>query len=278
MAGLIWNELVKISGKWRSAIGFIAIGALMPLILWGFSIEGESVAEDLTEGLSGSFLSTGSLVNGLMVTYIVMNFLWVHLPFLVMLVAGDAVAGEGASGTLRIYLTRPVSRARILSAKLAATLLYLTALVAFAAVMSLGLGTLWLGVGDLLVSHEGFLLLSPDMAWPRFALAFLLACITLSVSALLCFMFSTFTNNAIGPIVGAMATLIFGLAVGSIPLDLFRRISPYLFTHHLDLWQRAFYDPIPWGDIGRSLLSLAAYSGAFVATSYAVFLRKDVRS
>ena len=128
---LIKNELIKISGKWRSFIGFIAIAVLMPLILWGFKVGGGQIHREMTHQLEGVFTTVGTLFNGFLATYIVMNFLWVHIPFLVMLVAGDVVAGEGAAGTFRIYLTRPISRWKILLSKLFATYIYTAILILF---------------------------------------------------------------------------------------------------------------------------------------------------
>lgn len=114
MVLLIKNELIKISSKWRSYIGFIALAVLMPLVMWGFSVGGSEIHDDMTSQLQDSFIVVGSVFNGFLATYLVMNFLWVHIPFLVTLVAGDVVAGEGAAGTFRIYLTRPVSRFKIM--------------------------------------------------------------------------------------------------------------------------------------------------------------------
>jgi ABC-2 type transport system permease protein len=276
MTGLIQNELIKIAGKWRSYLGFIAIGVLMPLILWGFSVGGGGIEREMTAKLQDTFIIVGSIFNGLLATYIVMNFLWVHIPFLVTLVAGDVVAGEGAAGTYRLYLTRPVSRAKILLAKLLATYCYTAVLIFFFALMSLGLGSLWLGGGDLVVMHQGILVLPGEEAWLRFGLAFTFATVVMCVVATLCFMFSAMVNNGIGPIIGAMAILIIGLAVANIPLDLFERIRPYLFTSYLDLWRKAFYEPIPWSDIGRDLLVLGAYTAGFLGVSFAVFTRKDI--
>ncbi len=278
MISLIKNELIKISSKWRSFIGFIAIAVLMPLVMWGFSVGGSEIHDDMTRQLEGSFIIVGSVFNGFLATYFVMNFLWVHIPFLVTLVAGDVVAGEGAAGTFRIYLTRPVSRMKIMLSKLLATYLYTLALVGFFALMSLGLGTIWLGTGDLVVFDDGILILSAELAWPRFTLAFILATVALCTVASLCFMFSAMVNNGIGPVIGSMAIVIIGLAIATIPLDLFENLSPYLFTDYIDIWNLAFRDPIPWDKIGKSLLILGLYATAFSVIGFAVFLRKDIRT
>jgi len=276
MIRLIHNELLKIIGKWRSSIGFILIGVLMPLILWGFAKGGESFQREHLGQMSDSFVVVGSIVNGFLATYVVMNFLWVHVPFLIMLVSGDIVASEGQSGTFRIYLTRSVSRVKIIIAKWLTTLVYIFALLVFSSIMSLGLGALWLGVGDLVVFHEGLLILPWDMAFWRFTLAFWLVLGAMFTVSTLCFMFSSMVNNGIGPIIGGMAFLIIGLAVANIPLTFFETISPYLFTSYLDVWKKAFFDPIPWGEIGFDLTVLMGHLLIFLMITIRHFSKKDI--
>jgi ABC-2 type transport system permease protein len=273
---LIGIEIIKIFGKKRSLLGFLALAVLMPLIIWGFSKGATGIERDIIHQLEGSFIIVGSIFNGFLVTYITMNFLWVHIPFLIMLVAGDVVAGEGAAGTFRIILTRRISRFKILIAKLIATYLYTIILIIFFAIMSLGLGSLWLGVGDLVVFDEGILILSQELAWARFALAFVFATFVMLVVATLCFMFSSMVNNGIGPIVGAMAIIIIGLALANIPIDIFEKISPYIFTSYFDIWQKAFFDPIPWRDIGNDVIVLMIYTLVFIIISTVQFIRKDI--
>jgi ABC-2 type transport system permease protein len=273
---LIGVEITKIFGKKRSLLGFLALAVLMPLIIWGFSKGATGIERDLVRQLEGSFIIVGSVFNGFLITYITMNFLWVHIPFLIMLVAGDVVAGEGASGTFRIILTRRISRFQVLIAKLIATYLYTLIFITFFVLMSLGLGSLWLGIGDLVVFDEGILILPQEMAWGRFALAFLFATYVMIVVATLCFMFSSMVNNGIGPIIGAMSIIIIGLAIANIPIDIFEKISPYIFTSYFDIWQKAFFDPIPWRDIGNDAIILTSYTLVFIGISIVQFIRKDI--
>ncbi len=273
---LVGIEIIKIFGKKRSLLGFLALAILMPLIIWGFSKGATGIEQDIVRQLEGSFIIVGSVFNGFLVTYITMNFLWVHIPFLIMLVAGDVVAGEGAAGTFRITLIRRISRFQILIAKLIATYFYTILLIAFFAIMSLGLGSLWLGIGDLVVFDKGILILPQEMAWTRFALAFLFASFVMLVVTTLCFMFSSMVNNGIGPIIGAMSIIIIGLAIANIPIDIFEKISPYIFTSYFDIWQKAFFEPIPWSDIGNDVIVLTIYMLVFIIISTVLFIRKDI--
>ncbi len=175
MLGLIHNELLVIAGRWRSYIGFIGISILMPLILWGFSVGGEELHRDYARELGGTFMVVGSILNSFLATYIIMNTLWIHIPFLVTLAAGDSVAADGANGIFRITLTRSVSRFKILVSKLMASYIYTALLLIFCAFWSLGIGSIVLGTGDLIVIDNGILILDESQAWVRMAFSFLLA-------------------------------------------------------------------------------------------------------
>ncbi len=271
------NEIIKAFSKWRTYIGFGAIGAGVVLAMWGFSIGGAEIQRDLLRSLGNEFITTGNLANGMWASYLLMNTLFIHIPFLITLVAGDVVAGEGTAGTFRIYLTRPVSRARVLTSKLLAAATYSAALVTWLGVISLGLGNWWLGVGDVfLIDKQGILILPWDLALARFALAYLFAFYTMLTVTALTFLFSVMVTNAIGPIVGTMAIIIVSGLLTIIQLDAFAWFQKHLFTTHFVLWQYAFRDPIPWDQVAISLLNLGIYSAIFVLVAFVLFRRKDV--
>ncbi len=278
MIGLIYNELLKIRGRWRSYIGFIGIGILMPLILWGFHWGGGEIHDEYVREFEGAFLVVGSVFNAFLATYIVMNAFWIHMPFLVSMAAGDAVASEGANGTFRIILTRSVSRTKILFSKLLATYIYTAILILFLAFLSLGIGSIWLGTGDLIVIDNGILILDESEAWQRMILSFSLAIFVMCVVATLCFMFSTMVNNGIGPIIGTLFLIVIGYIIRAIPLEIFEKIEPWIFVTYFDVWLFAFNEPIPWRDIFVSLLILGIYTGLFISISWMIFLKKDIKT
>ena len=117
MTELIKIELYKIFKKWRTYIGFIAIGLLVAIIQTAMYYEGQKSLDFMTRNLQDSFLFVGNLLNGFFISYLILNMLAVHIPFLITLVAGDLLAGESTAGTYRILLTRPVSRLQVLSSK-----------------------------------------------------------------------------------------------------------------------------------------------------------------
>lgn len=271
-------ELVKIFSKWRTYIGFATMAVLVPIIMWlvrryGFGIEHEAL-----NALGGSFEYTGSLANGLLVSYYLMNVLWVHFPFFIVLVAGDVVASEGAAGTFRLWLTRPISRLQVITSKFLAVFVYTLAIVFFMGLCCVGLGMLIVGGGDLFVFDKGILILAQNDALLRFLLAYLIAALVQMTVAALAFLFSTWTNNSVGPIIGTYAVIVVSLILTVLQIGVLAQVRPYLFVTYFDVFFMPFADPIPWGEITLKLSRLGLFVGAFYLISVISFLRKDIRT
>jgi ABC-2 type transport system permease protein len=272
------NELLKTYLRWRSYIAFVAIAVVVPLVLVAMKLNADAMVRGATRGLSQDFLFVGSVVNGYFVTYFILNALWIHVPFLLTLGAGDQLAGEATAGTFRILLTRPASRSAILATKYLTTLLYTFTVVAFLVVLSVGLGLLLFGGGAMLVPAKVLTVIPAEQAPWRLLLACLLATWGMWVVASVAFFFSSLVDNALGPILGTMSVIIVFYVVSGIPVDLFRELRPYLFTTYLNIWQKALESPIPWREILKSGLILGAFSVGFYGVTWYIFARKDILS
>jgi ABC-2 type transport system permease protein len=275
---LLRYEILKTYRKWRTYIGFLAILVLIPIVEIGLKLEGGGMLRRMTRDLAQDFLLVGNLFNAYFVTYFIMNSLWVHVPFLITLVAGDQLAGEATGGTFRLILIRPVSRTRILFVKYATTLFYVCTLVCFLAAISLGLGLVLFGSGDLLVPGRILTVLPhTEMPW-RMALAFGLATVSMWCVASLAFLFSSLVENAIGPIIGSMAIIIGFIIISNIPIEIFVSLKPYFFTTYFTVWQKAFQQPIPWATLAEHTAILLAFCVGFYLVTWYIFVRKDVLS
>lgn len=278
MIRLIYYELVKIFLKKRTYIGFGIILLVVPLVEIAMKIEGSRMLTMAMRGLMKDFLFFGNLFNGWFVSYQLMNTLFFHIPLLISFVAGDQLAGEATSGTYRLILTRPVSRTRIFIVKYLTTLIYTIVFVIFLAGLSIGLALTLLGGGDLIVIARGILILpEADVAW-RFLIAYMLAAWTMITVASISFFFSSFVENAIGPIVATMGLLIVSTIVTVMPIEFFDVVREYLFTRYIDLWQRVFQNPIRWEEIRAGIFYLGAWTLIPTIGAWIVFIRKDVLS
>src|SRR4029453_1475960 len=101
MPTLVWIELQKLFCRSRSYIAFIAIGLIVGVIEWGLRLEGRQVLELLMQKLQEAFLFQGNLLNGYLVTYLVLNSLWLHVPILIALDPGGFFYGETPAGRRR---------------------------------------------------------------------------------------------------------------------------------------------------------------------------------
>jgi ABC-2 type transport system permease protein len=276
MFRLIYFESVKTFLKKRTYLGFVIVAVIVPLVEVAMKLEGGRFLAITTRRLQEDFLFVGNLFNGWFVALQIMNSLWFHIPVLISAVAGDQFSGEATAGTYRILLIRPASRTRVFFAKLLTTLFYTVLFVGFLGALSVGLALLLLGRGDMIVLDRGILILpDADVAW-RFALAYILAACSMMTVACLALFFSSFVENAIGPIVATMGLLIVSSIVSVLPLEVFDSIRPYLFTTHLNVWMRAFSDPLAWGEIVRGLTTLASYSLIAVLAAWLIFTRRDI--
>ncbi|MCK9410247.1 MAG: ABC transporter permease subunit [Bacteriovoracaceae bacterium] len=279
MFNLIYWELFKTYAKWRTYIGFIAVGVLIPVIMWIMWIEGGKFIQYQLRTLQSEFLITGNLFNGWVIAQIIMNGLWVHVPALIALVAGDQLSGEATAGTFRLTLIRPVSRTKILNAKYIATLLYTASLVSTIAFFSVGLGLWIFGTGDLIaMDKEGIVILSESNLAVHFLFAYTLAIWSMFVVASLAFFISSFVENAIGPIIITMTIIAIFYIITFLPVESVESIKPWLFTTHMNVWQQALRDPYDWVIIRNSVLILGGYNAAFWAATLWIFKRKDILS
>ncbi|MFH0786955.1 MAG: ABC transporter permease subunit [Pseudomonadota bacterium] len=279
MMRLIWYELVKTFTRLRTFIGFIAFGVIVPMVVMGLKLGGQnSFEKKVLSLLQNDFLVGGNVLNGWFFGFFFMGALWVHVPIILTIVAGDQIAGEGNAGTFRFLLTHSVSRTRIIMAKFAVTLIYTAVMVLFIGGLTLGFSLWAFGGGDLLVIRRGILVI-PEAQLPyHFLMAYGLATLAMFVVSSLGFFFSSLTDNSIGPIIATMAVIIVSIIIITLPFELFQSIRPYLFVNYFDAWQKVFDDPIPWEVIRTNIAILVGFTVTFFLTTVVYFSRKDILS
>ncbi len=277
MISLVNIELYKIFKKWRTYIGFIAIGILVPIIHIAMLFEGKNTIDFMTQNIQQSFVFVGNLLNGYFLSYIILTSLAVHIPFLIALVAGDLLAGEATAGTYRLLLTRPISRTQIVTAKFLAAVIYTNLLILWLAFMSLVVGIIIFGTGELLVISSQTIIIfeKSDILW-RFICSYAFASLGMTVIASLAFLFSSLVENAIGPIVSTMAVIIVFLIISAIQIDFFQTIKPYLFTNYILSWRLLFDNPVNVNEILKAVLILMAHIVVFYSLTLYLFKRKDI--
>ena len=276
MKHLIYNEFQKVKSRKRTYISFILISVLVPFIVGAIDNGGTTLEKKIYGQLSDSFFFIGSLINGYLATYIIIAVLITHMPFLSTIVAADIVSGEYSKGTFRMYLSRPISRSKVLLSKLIIVFGYTILLMFYFIFYSLLVSITWLGTGELAVFHKGLLFLSENDALTRFLIAFLTSTIVMLTVSSLCFLISTISKNSVTPIIITISTVFVGTAISIIPIEFFEKLNPYLFTGYINSYLSAFYDPIPWDELKQLFLVCFIWTIIFTSTAFAHFLKKDI--
>src|SRR5689334_11861112 len=188
-------ELFKIFKKPRTYIAFAAIAVIVILVELALYFDGESYLDFMMHSVNASFIIEGKQMNGYLVFLIILQTLLVHVPLLISLVAGDMVAGEANMGTLRMLVSKPVSRTSILFSKFFAVCIYTILLLSFLALLGLLGSVLLFGTSDLMVFKADKLVLLDrnDVLW-RYAAAYGFAALSMITVASLAFLFSVFSD------------------------------------------------------------------------------------
>jgi ABC-2 type transport system permease protein len=236
-------------------------------------------------GQGGAFLSAvvsdGTLYPAAALALVLPLF----LPIAVAVVAGDAIAGEAAGGTLRYLLVRPVGRTRLLVAKLIAVAAYVTAAIVIVVLTSLVLGVLLFGTGGGaavpgapppgVVTLSGGTLSSSGLALRLLGAVSYIVLSMLGFAAITMFL-STLTDSALGAALGGLAVLITSSVLET--LDAAAGVKPYLPTHYWLSWIDFFRDPVLWHNIDHGLLLQAGYIVVFFGAAWANFATRDIKS
>jgi len=297
----MWNllqiELYKISRRPRTYIAFAAISAIVFIFQFAFKADGESYMNLMMQSVQDSFeLNKTKAINGYFMCYIILNTLLVQVPVLVALIAGDAISGEANMGTLRLLITRPVSRTQLLVAKFIASFVFTVVLLLWMALMALFLSMLIFGVDDMLIfrvkgeESQIMQITADDVLW-RYTAAFGYAAVALTVIASIALFLSIYAENSIGPIVATVCIVIVCTVISNINVPVIdKNVKPWLFTSYLVGWKGFFYiatnadgEPIKgslenWPAIRNSLYILFAHIGVLLGLSTYVFNRKDILS
>ncbi len=271
------NELWKLFGKKRTYIGFGAFVLAQTAMLLAFKYT--RWQSDFERLLSGNGYVATEFVSALTVSVVMlMPQIILLMPLYATLVGGDLVAKEYEDGTLRMILSRPISRVRLLLVKWAAG-------IVFAAVLVLVLGVTALGFAKLLFPWKGMFVFAPGMAFSvfspgeglaRFVFAHLFLVVNASAILSVAFMFSCFNMKPAAATIVALSYLFVNVVMESIPF--FDRFDNWFITHHFRCWLLVFQNPVPWAQILQSQVALLTICATTFVVGCTAFYVRDIKS
>lgn len=227
----------------------------------------------------------------------------VFLPVAVAVMAGESIAGEASTGTLRYLLARPVGRTRLLVAKLVSVTAFTVIAVIAVTVTAYAIGVLVLGpsraaavglspgtsgsiatgtggsptaglqAGAAITSLSGAPLTFLELIERVLGAMAFITVSMLGVAAIALFL-STLADSALGAAMGSLAVLVASEVL--VTLDAANAVQPYLPTRYWLAWIDFFRQPVYWPDIQRGFAIQAVYVLVFLAAGWANFATKDV--
>ncbi|QYN38597.1 ABC transporter permease subunit [Pseudonocardia sp. DSM 110487] len=243
---------------------------VLPVLLWvAFQLAPDSSP---TGSLTLVDLATSSGLNfTVFAMFASSSFL---LVVVVALFFGDTVAAEASWSSLRYLLAAPVPRARLLRQKaVVAAALSLAALLLLP-VVSLTVGTLAYGAGDM-VSPTG-VSLDYGPGTVRVLSGALYLAVHLSWVAALAMLLSVSTDAPLGAVGGAVMVSIVSQILDQITA--LEGLRDYLPTHFDDAWSGLLSDPVDWAGMTRGAFSALLYALVLGAAAIWRFQRKDITS
>lgn len=271
------NELVKLFGKKRTYIGFGAFLLVQMLMMLMFKFS--HWQHGMERMLEGNGYLAAEYISALTVALVMlMPQIALLMPLYTALVGGDLVAKESEDGTLRMILSRPISRFRLLLVKWMAG-------VFFGMLLVLSLGILALALASILFPWKGMFVFVPDQAFSvltagdglgRFLLAQIILAVNAGAMLSIAFMFSCWNMKPAAATILALSFLFVNMVMERIPF--FEEYKNWFITHHFAAWQMVFLSPVPWPQIWQSEIILFAVSATVFTAGLVAFQFRDIKS
>lgn len=202
------------------------------------------------------FLALSSISFPLISLSIITN---VFLPLFIFMVAAEVFSSEMGNRTLKVVLTKPISRLKVFISKNVAIVIYIIINLAVVLLVS--------------ILAESFL--NSKLMWqsmPNILWAYVIDIVPQMVLSLFAVLIAQFFKNSSGTIVTCLLAFIALQILGFI----FRGFSNVIFTSYLNWYS---YLPIGTGNIIREVtvfFMVIAYGVIFFTAGYYIFDNKDV--
>jgi len=271
------NELWKLFGKKRTYIGFAAFLLVQTGMLLMFRFG--RVRTEMEHLLDGNGYLAKEYISALTVAVIMLiPQVALLMPLYTALVGGDMVAKEAEDGTLRMILSRPISRFRLLLMKWLAGGVFATLLVLVLGGTALCLARIWFPWKGMFVSWPGigFNVLSVGTGFKLYLWSLSFMALNASVAVGLAFMFSCFNMKPAAATILALSVLFVSIVMENIPF--FEPYKEWFPTYHFHTWIRIYAQPTPWDAVVESLCILLALNLTTFLVGAAAFQARDIKS
>ena len=271
------NELWKLFGKKRTYMGFAVFVLAQNAMLFAFHF---SKWEVQVQRLLESNGHVGSEFISALTVSVVMLIpqALLLMPLFTTLVGGDIVAKEVEDGTMRMILSRPVTRLELLAAKWTAGAVFCVLLAFALGASALVFALCWFPWKGMFVFVPDFVfgVLDSKTGFELYLGSQILCAVNAVTMFSLAFMFSCLNVKPAAATIIALSFLFFSLVMHELPF--FGDYQHWFLPHHFRNWILTYSQPTPWPRIAESLFILFGYNASTFIIGSAVFQSRDFKS
>lgn len=276
--GQLRGELWKLFARKRTYIGFgayLLIEILILILLQLPAMKGWYERFIEKQGYVAADYYSGLTLGFLIVTWTV----YILGPLYLSLVTGDAVAKDVEDGTMRMILSRPVSRLRVVWVRYVAVVIYTLVLCLFISGSALLVGLARNGMGGMFVlaPSQGVVALydfGPGLH--RYLLGIPLMTLSFLTVTSLGFFFSCCNMKPAAATILCLSFYFIDMILHGVPQ--FASISEYFLTTHMLAWMKIFRPLVPNIDMLTDYTYLLAADGTLLVLGIAVFQTRDFKA
>jgi ABC-2 type transport system permease protein len=214
------------------------------------------------------------------------NAVGLFIPLMIMVIASDLVSSEHSTGTIKLLLTRPVQRWKVLMSKLISLVLFTSLVVICTALLCYLISGVVFGYGgwdmpvffgfNIIGSEVDTTFVRPVEQWLYLIMEFGLVWYSALIVAVMSLMVSVMVRSTAAGMGLMLAVLISGTILTNMVSSW--ETAKYLFMVNLRLtdYLTGSMPPIKGMNLTFSLMVLTVWGLASVIASFAVFTKKDV--
>jgi ABC-2 type transport system permease protein len=273
---LLRSELGLDFRRWRNR-ALLAVVVAIPILLGialRLSVPQGGGANNGGAGLGSAFL-TQVAGNGVFLAFLALTImLTLVLPLVVAVVSGESLAGEANAGTLRYLLAVPAGRARLLSVKYVAVIIFALVACLLVAASALIMGVALFPVGPVTLLSGNTVPLADGLLKLLYVVLFVAA--AMATLGAIGMAISSLTEHPIGAIAAILILAVASEVCDNIPQ--FAAIGPYLPTHWWLAFDSILRTPVDSTELLHALLSFGIYTVIFGSIAWARFTTADITS
>lgn len=275
MKNLIFAEAFKLFKQGKTYYALAAIFLIEIIILYSAYSQGQSVLDLLLDNLQQSFHFEGNLLNGNLLSYLILNTLWFHLPLILIVIVSGTLTSEYKDRTILSVMLQPVSKWKFILSKYIVAILFTLLIVFFLALTTFTLSYSFFGSGDLIVYLDGLSFFESSDAFYRIAWAFIIGAISMVFFSVVSLTLAIILEEATKTWIAGAFFLIVSNLLLKVNFDNYL-LDHWLFVKLNDTWQYLFYFNIPWNQIYINTAILILYTFITIIIGVFIFTEKDV--